>query len=420
MSNQSNKNKKQAYLEKIQDCRKKLISYYKQEKHSLKMVHIHTHAFLGNIKKTQNQTFYENIVYETKGISEQELFNKYGKYNTSYDNSGNIIFFTDNCLYKDKINVEINNFQKSITGFPNIGNSCYMNSFLQILLHTPKFLNYLYEYIYKGLDKDSLIYNILNLSKYPLNSNYLLQIKKIMGGIDPKYATFIPGDSQSFAIDFLDQLISECKNEESNGDSFESTYDKTLSKKESYRKFCDNNHNKKDKIERLFQFTEFEKKASSLHNYNFSINLNIELCFPPKCNDSIDLLSLLNNKYSNNNNYYDTKPKLSDLPEILIISFVRGIEGKDLIKTKVRFKEILDLGPYSDLELTKNLKCKSYILYGINERYGQYKTQGHYVCFIKIDNKIWFRFSDIYVTKYLPDFNSPDVFGLYYVRMDCV
>lgn len=33
-----------------------------------------------------------------------------------------------------------NDFEYKTVGFPNIGNSCYMNSFLQILLHCPNFL----------------------------------------------------------------------------------------------------------------------------------------------------------------------------------------------------------------------------------------------------------------------------------------
>ena len=73
-----------------------------------------------------------------------------------------------------------------------------------------------------------------------------------MGNVNPKYKTYTPGDSQNFAIDFLDQLISECKDEDSNGDSYESNYDKVISKTKKYFKFYKNYNNKKDKIEKLF------------------------------------------------------------------------------------------------------------------------------------------------------------------------
>lgn len=194
-----------------------------------------------------------------------------------------------------------------------------------------------------------------------------------MGNVNPKYKTYTPGDSQNFVIDFLVQLISECKDEDSNGDSYESNYDKVISKTKKYSKFCKNYNNKKDKIEKLFKFTEIYP-GSSIYNYNFSVNLNIELSFPLNCNNIISLIDLLNIKYSNNNIDKYKKPKLADLPEILIISIVRGIEGKNVIKTNVSFNEELNLNPYLDSELTNNLKNSSYQLYAINERNGQFKS----------------------------------------------
>ena len=61
--------------------------------------------------------------------------------------------------------------------------------------------------------------------------------------------------------------------------------------------------------------------------------------------------------------------------------------------------------------MASNLKSKYYILFGVNERYGEYKSQGHYVSFIKI-NRLRYGFSDLYVTKTNPDFISLDVFKL--------
>ena len=240
-----------------------------------------------------------------------------------------------------------------------------------------------------------------------------------MGEVNSKYGTFNPGDSQSFAIDFIDQLISECKNENSNDGSVKSSY--IQSKAKSYKIFCEEFHNKKDKIEKLFQFTEIAKQTISTGNYNFSVNLNIELSFPLNCSNPIDIYALLDCKYSKKDINKENKPKLCDLPEILIITIVRGIEGKGVIKTKVSFKEDLDLSPYLDYELASKLKNKAYFkLYAINERYGQYKSQGHYICFIKIKGINWYRFSDLWVTPEYPDFCSSDVFGLYYIRNDLI
>ena len=43
-------------------------------------------------------------------------------------------------IHKENINYFCENFELEKIGFYNIGNSCYMNSFLQILLHIPNFL----------------------------------------------------------------------------------------------------------------------------------------------------------------------------------------------------------------------------------------------------------------------------------------
>ena len=365
---------------------------------------------INNIQKS-------NVVYGYKDLSDKELYQMFGTYNTSKDENGKTIFFTDSKLYKQSENVKVTNFINSINGFANIGNSCYMNSFLQILFHTPYFLEYIEEY--KDYDSDTLIYNIKFLSKYPYKSQYLYNIKSIMGEVNSKYGTFNPGDSQSFAVDFIDQLISECKDEFSNDESVKSSY--IQSKAKSYKTFCEEFHNKKDKIERLFQFTEISKQTTSTGNYNFSININIELCFPLNCSNPINIYTLLDGKYSRKDINKENKPKLCDLPVILIITIIRGIEGRGVIKTKVSFNEDLDLSPYLDYELANKLKNKAYYkLYAINERFGQYKSQGHYICFIKLKGIKWYRFSDLWVTPDYPDFCSSDVFGLYYIRNDLI
>ena len=404
---------------KIIDCRNYLQkNYYKAP--YLKIQCYERFSYIGNKVLNSmgiNNIQKSNVIYGNKDLSDKELYQMFGTYNASKDKDGKTIFFTDSKLYKQSENVKVTNFINSINGFANIGNSCYMNSFLQILFHTPYFLEYIEEY--KDYDSNTLIYNIKFLSKYPYKSQYLYKIKSIMGEVNSKYGTFNPGDSQSFAVDFIDQLISECKDEFSNDESVKSSC--IQSKAKSYKTFCEEFHNKKDKIERLFQFTEIAKPTTFTGNYNFSININIELCFPLNCSNPIDIYTLLNGKYSRKDINKENKPKLCDLPEILIITIIRGIEGRGVIKTKVSFNENLDLSPYLDYELASKLKNKAYYkLYAINERFGQYKSQGHYICFIKLKGIKWYRFSDLWVTPDYPDFCSSDVFGLYYIRNDLI
>ena len=66
-------------------------------------------------------------------------------------------------------------FENTAIGFSNIGNTCYMNSFLQILLHCPNFLNELKVFDKKYNSQDfgkDLINEIINECKRILNISY--------------------------------------------------------------------------------------------------------------------------------------------------------------------------------------------------------------------------------------------------------
>ena len=436
-NNNNNINRNNNNNNKVSESRKILIDFYINEKNSLGTKH--ENDFTIEKKKIDNNEFkrpytkksiISNNIYDNnnsnsnknwkcniQNLSDKEIYNKFGHYSFEKKEDTIIIFHKTNASNK-KINIK--NFDESIIGFPNIGNSCYINSFLQILLHTPNFLKILYKHNIN--EENSLTYNLINLSEYPLEDNFIINIKKIMGEINQKYNTYSPGDSQHFGIDFIDTLISECKNEDSLNDSYCSTlenFSSKIKKTEQYNNFKNHYNRKDDEIEELFQFSEVSS-GSKPGLYSFSIYLHIELIFPPNQNNKISLTELLDYKYQNNKNNSINKNKikaqLADLPKILIISFDRGVEKRNVIKTKVSFKENLNLEPYIDKQLIADKNIK-YQLYAINERYGKIKSQGHYVSFIKIKNQQWYRFSDIYVEKCEPDFNSPDVFGLYYQKI---
>lgn len=352
--------------------------------------------------------------------------NNYNHNNINYINSNQINYF-ESTKSKDKIiynrankNENIKKGNYLIKGLENDGNNCYIISFLQILFHTPNFINY----IKKDDCQDSqLVKLLLDLYNYKSDiecKSFINGIKKVMREVKKEYGTYNPGDSQNFAIDFLDKLISETKNENSL-DSINSIYDGNLSKKQKYFNFIEEFNNKNNLIEKLFQFVEVSVGRTNLLD-SFSINLHIELNVPTIKtffmsswigNDYSKLDDLLKMKFNNN-------LKLADLPEILIITLNRGIIGHSLIRTKVNFSDEIDLEPYFDNEINKIMKTetKKYLLYGINERSGENKNQGHYYCYVNINN-VWYYFSDKIVCKNIsPNYNSSNVFGLYYVRKD--
>lgn len=220
---------------------------------------------------------------------------------------------------------KIKNFEltKNI-GFNNIGHSCYMNSFLQILLHIPSFLPNLKKYYKDNIDEDTLILNLIKLSENPKNNGFLYNIKNIISLKYPKYKDFIQNDSQNFAIDFIDAIIDETKNEESsyNSDSIEEN-PKIIKnekgsinfKKEKFRQFkydCENGE--ENFIEELFIFYDskisYNNKLIDPKSIRFNLLLNIELTFPiDNSKNSYTLYELLDNKYTNSNQFLENIEK---------------------------------------------------------------------------------------------------------------
>lgn len=412
-------------------------------------------------------------------------------------------------------NKKIQNYELTQNiGFTNIGHTCYMNSFLQILLHTPSFLPKLKELYYNKVGEDTLIYNLIKLSEYPYSSIYLKEIKRIIAKTHPKYGPYVQNDTQNFAVDFIDTIISEIKKEisfisESNEDDddfvIKKIEDNIIYKKKKYKEFLSDFEKSGEKtfIEDFFLFIESTTRYKGLliekNKIRFNLLLNVEIAFHleslkdnytlielldlkyNKFNHIIKAIDIIDNKendtnnildYSNNNqqegnwlyerfkgflhtinifrffnccerkngfkeennlkkiiNNIDQMPKsyiennndsleiskISFLPKILIISFIRGIEGKDLISSSISFEEELDIGNFIDKDLVNGKIGTIYKLYAINIRQGFSKSFGHCFSYVRVKNE-WICFNDSYVHKGKPSFNLNNVVGLYYIK----
>lgn len=113
------------------------------------------------------------------------------------------------CLYI------LNKNKMSLCGLENIGNSCYMNTVLQILLHTPLFTNYFKSKLYledvnKNAKHESFVVNeLLNLlvATSPESGIKVFNprgIKETVGIIEQEFAGFRQQDSNEFFIKFIE------------------------------------------------------------------------------------------------------------------------------------------------------------------------------------------------------------------------
>lgn len=224
----------------------------------------------------------------------------------------------------NKLKKEISTKEKK--GFPNLNNTCYMNSFLQILIHTPNFIKELKKIKKEKKIDNELVNSLINLQKNP--SLYLKKIKKDMGNVNKSYSDFCQNDSQKFGIDLLNRLIVIIKNEEEDEDE-------NFDKKENLLKFDDNFTNLKNtkiqiyksfidknfpidnliSLEMMFQF--YESKIKSINESNksaieFESLLEISINLSNNADNKDDLINILKNKYSNGINNTNIENEIND------------------------------------------------------------------------------------------------------------
>ena len=405
------------------------------------------------------------------------------------DNFKNKDYKTEKNLIRPKITTKnnensilytIKEKEFELTGFKNIGHSCYMNSFLQILLRTPNFIKELKIYHSQNTYEISpLIETFFNLLNEPNSIKHLKKIKTIMAEIDESYGRYIQNDSQMFGIHLISFLIYSIKDKlnESQDDYSDDDDEEIINdnipladfrqiQKNRYNNFCKNLNNNLTFLEKMFGFYESSIKFTDIKNIKrscFENMLNINL-FIPNTSENYSLEDLLNMRYS----FLEKKPidekisllkmlqiyfenfiekaknyvinlfkkkrdeklpkvkkspklieiiKIASLPKILIISINRAIIGQTFHTNKVKYKKHLDLSNYVDYNLFQQ-KNTTYELYAVNECCSFSKNSGHYYSFVKANDGGWYKFDDESFEPIEPNFNSNFVVGLYYIRKD--
>lgn len=347
----------------------------------------------------------------------------------------------NNIQYRPLTEKDFNEIFIKGIGIINLGNTCFINSCLQALIHCKLFMQTFFKYSDKLNEKTTPIsYNFLLICIYMLDigktsrERYIdiSYFKYIFGKKHPIFHGYSQNDSQEFCRIFLEDLSNEL-NEAKNKDLY-----KTLTNTEGKGKIkrdqeFDFNFKEREKsiIIDLFYsqiITTFTCKCGS-EIYSFQKLLDFPLLFPENV-QQIDINDLLQNYFKNEEVDFENKcekcgkvekhkkaMKISRPPEILIISLQRINETtQKKNECPVIFPGVLNLYDYIDHDIG-NDKESYYQLFSVINHQGCING-GHYYTYIKpLKSENWYEFNDSSVRQIQIDKNIYQfAYALFYIK----
>ena len=369
------------------------------------------------------------LSYNKKNLS-NSVFTTYDDINDKYYGTKNKKKLYDNDSYTNN-NRELNYIIASTNGLTNLGNTCFMNTCLQILIHSEDFIQRLLtksSCLSKYTPITSKFYNLCKEMLKPQSSINPIEFKQKFGSKHSLFRGYGQNDTQEFC-----RILLEDMNIELNEVRHKAPYKELVTKGKSKIE-CD------QEFDELFRSRESSIVIDSFYgqiiniftcnyckyrSYSFQKVLDLPLLL-----GNNDLYDLLDDYFKEESIYFETKcekcnkrkirhtkeTKISRPPNILILSFQR-INWRTQRKNncKVNFYEELNIQKYIDEECGHGNEYK-YTLYGIGNHSGTINF-GHYYAYIKLNNKAWYEFNDSMVSKigYI-DLNSSNAYTLFYKK----
>ena len=352
-------------------------------------------------------------------------------YNPQYKKS-TLTSEEDDCYSKN------NNFSlviESKIGFQNLGNTCFMNTCLQNLLHTESFIQSIFQIEDKISFSTPITKRFLDLCLSSIsNSKYSssispIEFKKAFSQKHPEFRGYNQHDTQEFCRYLLEDMSQEL-NIVRKPSPYVQLQTDGKSKTECNREFDQIFRNRENSIiiDNFYgQLINIFTCTCKHQTFSFEKFLDIPLIIPFTATVSVSIKELMQNFFEDIKIQFEQKCiichkktnqkrelKISQPPENLILSIQR-INGR--VKKKntidVRFDEEINLKDFVDFDCFNGSNCK-YTLYGIGNHSGTIDF-GHYYAYIKIKDE-WYEFNDSMVSKTTLSRTSNKVYVLFYKK----
>ena len=322
-------------------------------------------------------------------------------------------------ILKNSCNSEISFVVNSLIGLKNLGNTCYINSSLQILLHIPEFTLLMVKN--KDYDNCHIYYinKIINLliNSYKNSFQYYIDPSDFVRFFKRNHKRF-EGCTQRDTQMFLDELLWEINSELSlSHDQRPIEKNFYLPEQKGYYEYLKKSDKNSNYIMNDLFYVCFihEKKCKNCDKkiFYFDETPGLKLNFNNIKGNNINLLELIKDnymslKYVNSSipcerckqYLFELKTRIARLPKILIIVLQKtNANETKKIPCVVNYEKNLDLNDFVKKTLIYKKGETQYSLYAINDHYGLTPFFGHYCSYIYLEKfKTWFSFDDTAVT----------------------
>ena len=325
-------------------------------------------------------------------------------------------------------------------GMMNLGNTCFINSTLQILIHCKLFIiNFFRKFDYINKETTPISYQFLlicisMLDSTKENKNYIdiTNFKEAFGQKHPFYNGYNQNDSQEFCRIFLEDISTEL-NEAKNKNVYKALTNsvgkpKIFRDREFHLNFKEREISIITKLFYSQIITTFKCSCGS-EIYSFQKLLDFPLLFPANV-EKIDLSELLKIYFKTEIVEFETEcenckrkakrnkiTRISRPPEILIISLQRINElNQKKNECLVTFSQTLNLYDFIDHECGFD-KESEYILFSFVNHQGNMDF-GHYYSYIRpLNSKNWYEFNDSMVKHVKNGLTVfPHAYALFYIK----
>ena len=325
-------------------------------------------------------------------------------------------------------------------GMINLGNTCFINSCLQVLIHCPLFIYSFFNKHQRINKNDTLIsayfFEVCIAMMETVNTQEkyidITNFKSVFGNKHQIFEGYLQNDSQEFCRIFLEDLNTELNEIKNMGLYRLLTNSNKQSKVYKDKEFHENfTSREKSIITDIFYSQIITTFTCQCKNsiYSFQKILDYPLLLPENI-QTIDIFNLLRLyfqkeeiEFERNCDFCQKKlkhikqQKISRPPEILILSFQRiNPVAQKKNECLVLFPQKLNITEFIDPELGFNTE-PNYNLFAVINHSGS-MDYGHYYSFIKFfKTEDWYLFNDSQVKKLGKiDDKFPYAYALFYIK----